>query len=70
MIDEPARLVPDRHAAGAWKHGLGRGLERFDRPTVKAISKRIAATDYRFSDLVLEIVNSLPFEMSRKGDRT
>jgi hypothetical protein len=51
-------------------YALGRGLERYDRPTVKEISKRIAADDYRFDDLVLEIVNSLPFEMSRVGART
>lgn len=51
-------------------YALGRGLERYDRPTIKQISTRIAADDYRFSDLVLAIVNSLPFEMSREGART
>ncbi len=50
-------------------YALGRGLERYDRPTVKNIVKRISADDYRFSSLVMEIVNSLPFEM-RRGDRT
>jgi hypothetical protein len=50
-------------------YALGRGLERYDRPTVKSIVKHVAADDYRFSTLVLEIVNSLPFEM-RRGDRT
>ncbi len=51
-------------------YALGRGLERYDQPTVKQIAKRISADDYRFSDLVLEIVNSLPFEMTRAGDHT
>jgi hypothetical protein len=51
-------------------YALGRGIERYDRPTVKQIVKRISADEYRFSDLVLEIVNSLPFEMRRGGDRT
>ncbi len=51
-------------------YALGRGLERYDRPTIKDISKRIASDDYRFDDLVLEIVNSLPFQMSRVGART
>ncbi len=46
-------------------YGLGRGLERYDKPTVKQIAKRVAANDYRFSSLVLEIVNSLPFQMRR-----
>ena len=49
-------------------YALGRGLERYDRPTVKQITKRIAAKDFRFSSLVLEIVTSKPFQM-RKGDK-
>ena len=51
-------------------YALGRGLERYDQPTVKNIVKRISADDYRSSDLVREIVKSLPFEMARGGDRT
>jgi hypothetical protein len=47
-------------------YALGRGLERYDRPTVTAITKRVAAADYRFSNLILEIVTSRPFQM-RKG---
>jgi hypothetical protein len=50
-------------------YALGRGLERYDKPAVKRIAKNAAAQDYRFSGLVLEIVNSLPFQM-RRGDRT
>jgi hypothetical protein len=46
-------------------YALGRGLERYDKPTVKKIAKRIAADNYRFSSLTLEIVNSLPFQMRR-----
>ena len=51
-------------------YALGRGVERYDRPTIKQIVKKTSGNDYRFSDLVLEIVNSLPFEMGRRGDRT
>jgi hypothetical protein len=49
-------------------YALGRGLERYDRPTVKRIAGRVAANDFRFSSLTLEIINSLPFQM-RRGDR-
>ena len=49
-------------------YGLGRGLERSDSATVKNITQHIAANDYRFSGLILEIVNSKPFQM-RKGDK-
>ena len=44
-------------------YSLGRGLERFDRPTVDAVSRRVAASGYKFSALVLEVVKSTPFRM-------
>ncbi|NOT63735.1 MAG: DUF1592 domain-containing protein, partial [Acidobacteria bacterium] len=47
-------------------YALGRGLERADKPVVRKIAKNIAANDYRFSSLVMEIVTSLPFQY-RKG---
>jgi len=46
-------------------YALGRGLERYDTPTVKQIAGRLPARNYRFSALVLEIVNSLPFQSRR-----
>jgi hypothetical protein len=49
-------------------YALGRGLERYDRRTVKQIVNHISADDYRFHALVLQIVNSLPFQM-RRGER-
>ena len=48
-------------------YALGRGLERYDKPAVNLICSRLAASDYRFSRLVLEIVESMPFEM-RHGE--
>jgi hypothetical protein len=50
-------------------YALGRGLERYDKKAVKAITSHLPSRDYRFSALVLEIVNSLPFQM-RRGDRS
>jgi hypothetical protein len=44
-------------------YSLGRGLERFDRPTVDAIAQKVKASDYRFSALVMEVVKSKPFQM-------
>ena len=48
-------------------YALGRGLERYDRPAVDRICRTIASSNYRFSGLVLGIVNSAPFRMGR-GD--
>jgi len=50
-------------------YALGRGLERYDRPAVKQIVERTAARDYRFTALVLAVVDSLPFQ-NRRGERT
>ena len=44
---------------------IGRGLERYDRPVVSAIARKVADNQYKFSTLVMEIVNSAPFEMRR-----
>ena len=46
-------------------YALGRGLERYDRRTVNEITRNVAASGYRFQDLVYEIVRSLPFQMRR-----
>ena len=48
-------------------YALGRGLERYDKPAVRQIITRLSASDYRFSTLIREIVNSMPFQM-RRGD--
>lgn len=48
-------------------YALGRGLERADRPVVGQIAQRVAANQYRFSTLVLGIVDSLPFQQRRSA---
>ena len=59
-----ARAVTDKMLT----YALGRGLERYDRRTVDAIARQLAASDYRFSALVLEIVKSLPFQRRRQEE--
>jgi mono/diheme cytochrome c family protein len=48
-------------------YALGRGLERYDMRTVRLIASRLPRHDYRFSGLVLEIANSLPFQSTRSA---
>ena len=48
-------------------YALGRGLERFDKPTVRDITTRVGASGYGFQTLVREVVRSLPFQ-SRRGE--
>ena len=51
-------------------YALGRGLESYDRPVVNQIVAGLAADQYRFSSLVLGIVNSVPFQERRAAPRT
>jgi len=46
-------------------YALGRDLEFNDMPVVRNIVKKSADNDYRFSEIVIGIVNSLPFKMRR-----
>jgi hypothetical protein len=48
-------------------YGLGRGVEAYDQPAVRKIVRDAAASDYRFSALVLGIARSPPFQMRRAG---
>jgi hypothetical protein len=46
-------------------YSLGRGLARYDRPTVTHIRKTLADSGYGFQTLVREVIRSLPFQSRR-----
>ncbi|MCY4074997.1 MAG: DUF1592 domain-containing protein [Acidobacteria bacterium] len=46
-------------------YALGRGLEPYDAPAVRAIVRDAAADGYRFSSLVAGIVRSAPFRLRK-----
>jgi Protein of unknown function (DUF1592)/Protein of unknown function (DUF1588)/Protein of unknown function (DUF1585)/Protein of unknown function (DUF1587)/Protein of unknown function (DUF1595)/Planctomycete cytochrome C len=48
-------------------YALGRGLEYYDAPTIRAIDRAAEAEDYRWSAIVLGIVKSSEFQMRRAG---
>jgi hypothetical protein len=50
-------------------YALGRGLERYDRPALAKITDRLPRAGYRFSELVLGIVDSMPFQMRSAVDQ-
>ena len=74
-IDGPVALRnavlkrPDTFVRGVTEklmtYGLGRGVEAPDMPLVRSIVRDAAATNYRFSTLVLGIVRSAPFQMKK-----
>jgi hypothetical protein len=42
---------------------LGRGIEYYDAPAVRKILREAEPDGYRFSSIILGIVNSTPFQM-------
>src|ERR1700722_5671952 len=51
-------------------YALGRGLEYYDAPTVRAIDRSAEGDDYRWSSIILNIVKSAPFQMRTAGQLT
>ena len=46
-------------------YALGRGVEHYDRPAIRAIVREAAADDHRWSSIILGITRSLPFQLRR-----
>ena len=51
-------------------YGLGRGLEYYDMPVVRGITRDAAKNNDRFSSIVMGIVNSTAFQMKRAPENT
>jgi hypothetical protein len=47
---------------------LGRGVEYYDNPTVRAIARQAALDNHRMSSLIISIVKSTPFQMRRASE--
>ncbi len=50
-------------------YALGRGLEYYDRPTVRSIAREASRDNYKISALVLGVVRSSPFQMRRTAEQ-
>jgi hypothetical protein len=48
-------------------YALGRGMESYDRCALDKISERVTRDHFRFSALIMGVVESVPFQM-RRGD--
>ncbi len=59
--DEFATTVTDKLLT----YALGRGLEAYDNPSVRAIMREAAQEDYRLPALITAIVKSRPFQMRK-----
>lgn len=50
-------------------YALGRELDARDQPTVREVMRQTEAGGYRFHDLILATVRSVPFQMRQKQER-
>jgi len=66
LLSQPERFVSTL-TENLLGYALGRSLEHYDRPAVRAIVRNAARRDYRFSELVLGVVHSMPFR-TRKAE--
>jgi hypothetical protein len=66
LLKSDARAFTECLAGKMLMYALGRGLEPSDRATIRAIADKVAKEDYRFSSLVLGIVQSVPFQMRKR----
>ena len=62
LLREPERFVATV-TEKLLTYALGRNVESYDMPAVRAIVREAAQNDYRFSSIVLGIVRSTPFQM-------
>ena len=49
-------------------YALGRGVEYYDEPVVRQIMQEAAPGGYRWSSLIVGIVNSMPFQMRKAAE--
>jgi len=65
--DEFTRTVTEKLLT----YSLGRGLEYYDAPALRQIVRDLARNDYRWSSLIVGVVQSVPFQMRRSlGSRS
>ena len=66
LLSHPERFVATL-TENLLAYALGRSLEYYDQPIIRAVVRDSASRDYRFSELVLGIVNSPAFQ-NRKAE--
>ena len=64
LLNRPIPLVRN-FTENLMAYALGRRIEYYDKPTVRAITAQAEADDYRVSSFILGVVNSPAFQMRR-----
>ncbi len=67
LLKHPERFVSTM-TEKLMTYALGRGLEYYDMPVVRGITRDAGQNDYRFSTIVMGIVKSTAFQMKRSHE--
>jgi hypothetical protein len=62
LLDDPERFV-SAVTEKLLMYALGRNVQYYDRPAIRAVVREAAAEDYTFAALIDGIVSSVPFRM-------
>jgi hypothetical protein len=68
LLEFPESLVRN-FAENLMAYALGRRVESYDMPTIRAISRQAAVKDYRVSAFVHGVVNSPAFQMQMQAQK-
>jgi hypothetical protein len=64
LLERPIPLVRN-FTANLLAYAMGRRVEYYDQPAIRAIVREAEANDYRMSSFILGVVRSDPFRMRR-----
>ena len=64
LLREPEQFV-NTFTERLLTYALGRGVEYYDAPALRKILREAAPSDYRWSSLILGVIESTPFQMRR-----
>ncbi len=67
LMKRPTPLLRN-FTANLLAYAIGRRVEYFDQPEIRAIAREAEANDYRMSSFILGVVQSAPFQMSQSLD--
>ena len=67
LLKRPIPLVRN-FTANLLAYAIGRRVESFDQPAIRAIARKAEANDYRMSSFLLGVVESDPFQRVKSDE--
>jgi len=68
LLVQKREMFVDTFTERLLTYALGRGVEEYDRPVIRKIVRDASADGQKWSDIILGIINSTPFQMRRVKD--